>query len=91
MIEGTRQYKGKQTAAAPSTEPDKAPQPPAPSDPAPQPNAEKLERREWFSSLIPALGDGLVKILRASNNLQQDLQETLKKKSDSLSGPEEKK
>lgn len=32
-----------------------------------------LDRRAWFSSLVPALGDGLVKILRASNNLKDDL------------------
>lgn len=34
---------------------------------------EALDRRAWFSSLVPALGDGLVKILRASNNLKDDL------------------
>lgn len=32
-----------------------------------------LDRRAWFSSLVPALGDGLVKLLRASNNLRDDL------------------
>lgn len=32
-----------------------------------------LDRRAWFSSVVPALGDGLVKLLRASNNLKDDL------------------
>jgi hypothetical protein len=34
---------------------------------------DALDRRAWFSSLVPAMGDGLVKLLRASNNLKDDL------------------
>ena len=38
------------------------------------PEAEaSLGRREWFRSLVPVLGDGLVKLLRTSNNLKRDL------------------
>jgi hypothetical protein len=38
----------------------------------------QLDRRAWFASLVPALGDGLVKILRASNNLRDDLHHAAK-------------
>ena len=40
----------------------------------------QLNRRAWFQSLVPALGDGLVKILRESNNLQTEIHEALKEK-----------
>jgi hypothetical protein len=96
MIEGTRQYKGgdksgNKTAAEPaaivsSEETSKAPQA---SDPTSS-DAVNLERREWFNSLLPAFGDGLVKILRASNNLQQELHSTLKAKTESFSEPDKK-
>lgn len=46
-----------------------------------------LGRRAWFGALVPALGDGLVKILRSSNNLQRDLHEALKGKADDLLSP----
>lgn len=36
------------------------------------------DRRRWFRSLVPALGEGLVEILRAGNHLRHDL-ELLKK------------
>jgi hypothetical protein len=41
-------------------------------------DAVNLERREWFQSIVPAFGDGLVKLLRASNNLQRDLSDAAK-------------
>lgn len=57
----------------------------APADLAEQTgDAVNLERRAWFASLVPALGDGLVKILRASNNLQRDLNEVLREGSQAL-------
>ena len=42
----------------------------APADP---------ERRAWFRSLGPMLGNGLVELLRASNNLKRDLREITEK------------
>lgn len=56
---------------------------PPPEEHAPKPapiadlerDAANLNRRAWFGSLVPALGDGLVKLLRASNNLKDDLRE----------------
>lgn len=89
MIEGTRQFKGgdkkseSQEEASASSETAKAPQTSAPAES----DAVNLERREWFNSLLPALGDGLVKILRASNNLQHDLHTALKEKTDSFALP----
>ncbi len=41
-------------------------------DDAPNPS-----RREWFSGLVPALGTGLVKILRESNHLQREFNAAL--------------
>lgn len=89
MIEGTRQFKGgdkknnTQEADSSSSESAKAPQTSAPTGS----DAVNLERREWFNSLLPALGDGLVKILRVSNNLQQELHTALKEKTDSFALP----
>ena len=89
MIEGTRQFKGgdkkngTQEEASSSSESTKAPQNVAPE----KSDAVNLERREWFNSLLPALGDGLVKILRVSNNLQQELHTALKEKTDSFALP----
>jgi hypothetical protein len=53
---------------------------PAAAAPLPQSfddmRAEKsLDRRDWFRSLVPALGNGLVEILRTSNNLRRDIEE----------------
>jgi hypothetical protein len=90
MIEGTRQFKGgdkksdtQEAVATTPPESAKAPQISAP----PASDAVNLERREWFNSLLPALGDGLVKILRVSNNLQQELHTALKEKTDSFALP----
>lgn len=89
MIEGTRQFKGgdkksnTQEVAPLSSESTKAPQTSAPASS----DAVNLERREWFNSLLPALGDGLVKILRVSNNLQHELHTALKEKTDSFALP----
>jgi hypothetical protein len=91
MIEGTRQFKGgdkksdTQEVASSSSDSTKAPQTIAPE----KSDAVNLERREWFNSLLPALGDGLVKILRVSNNLQQELHTALKEKTDSFALPPE--
>lgn len=93
MIEGTRQFKGgdkksdTQEAPAPSPESTKTPQTSASSSS----DAVNLERREWFNSLLPALGDGLVKILRVSNNLQHELHTALKEKTDSFALPPDEK
>lgn len=38
----------------------------------------QISRRAWFQALVPAFGEGLVKILRESNNLQSELHEALK-------------
>ncbi len=55
----------------------------------PSGNATNLERREWFASLLPAFGDGLVKVLRESNNLKADLHETFKQKAEEISKSKE--
>lgn len=57
----------------------------APADLAEQTgDAVNLERRAWFASLVPTFGDGLVKLLRASNNLQRDLNEVFRESSQAL-------
>jgi hypothetical protein len=81
MIEGTRERKKKT---------DSSPEMPAAIESAEispretSTNATNLDRRKWFASLVPALGDGLVKLLRESNNLQRDIHESLLQKTDSL-------
>lgn len=40
-------------------------------------NLSTLNRREWFQALRPALGNGLVKLIRTSNNLQREIHESL--------------
>lgn len=83
MIEGTRTYRRKNSETDPSEE--------IASSPAEQITATtedtisdavnkdaRLDRRAWFSALVPALGDGLVQILRASNNLKRDLSDAEK-------------
>ncbi len=89
MIEGTKPYRGRASTAKNSVEATsestpfvEAPRPNAtiagdtvtPQRPAP-PTERNVGRREWFRSLVPAFGSGLVEILRTSNNLQTDLQE----------------
>jgi hypothetical protein len=83
MIEGTKQYRGRSStpketppavalATTPSVEAvlENAPAlPPATPEDVPASPA----RREWFRSLVPAFGNGLVELLRASNNLKRDL------------------
>lgn len=92
MIEGTRTYKGKNQP--PSTEASTAEAPTKPSDakvaaePAmptaqPTPNngdAVNPERRKLFSQLLPMAGQGLVKILRESNLLKDELGNVIKKR-----------
>jgi hypothetical protein len=86
MIEGTKPYrrrgeeKNSPVTAAPeanATARNAAPEAPAADAankaPAPEGEARDLGRRAWFRSLVPALGNGLVEILRAGNNLQRDL------------------
>lgn len=56
-----------------------------------QADAVNLERRKFFSSLVPAFGDGLVKLLRTSNNLQRDFHEAMKDGSDAIAESERKR
>jgi hypothetical protein len=89
MLEKTRTYKGRsegRNASAPPVEktasgepagnsPAAAPvaatvNPPASEEPK---SKENLDRRAMFAAILPSLGNGLVKILRAGNNLQRDL------------------
>ncbi len=58
-----------------------APTFPSSTSPSPLSNAVNLDRRKWLSSLVPAFGEGLVKILRESNHLKSELHEALKEKS----------
>ncbi|MGZ3695153.1 MAG: hypothetical protein ACXWQO_13485 [Bdellovibrionota bacterium] len=74
MMDGTKPYRRKNSPSPESST--------IKSDPAESisprettPDAVNLDRRKWFGSIIPAFGDGLVKLLRASNNLKDDLAE----------------
>ena len=100
MLEGTRQFKGKKaTAVHPALENATTPINTAQADagadsreqhlkrPRGESNAANLDRRQWFGSLAPAFGSGLVKLLRGSNNLQRDLHEALKEKTSDLLSP----
>ncbi len=95
MIDGTRPYKGKnllQKTDASSVE--EVAHAPGAHDSAvtsgetqaPVPDAVDqvpvMNRRAWFTSLVPALGDGLVQILRASNHLRDDLDSIRKSRED---------
>jgi hypothetical protein len=55
------------------------------------PDAVNLERREWFASLVPAFGEGLVKLLRTSNNLKRDLHEAMKEGSEAIAESERRR
>jgi hypothetical protein len=46
--------------------------------------APKMSRRSWFSALVPALGEGLVQLLRESNHFEQNVRETLLNKTREL-------
>ena len=77
MIEGTKPYRArsseqKKMESSTTDVVEGVPEsiPPVPAFPG---------RREWFRSLVPAFGTGLVEILRASNNLQRDLGELSRK------------
>ncbi|MGE3260532.1 MAG: hypothetical protein AB7K68_02025 [Bacteriovoracia bacterium] len=73
-MEGTKPYRRKNSP--PATQEVKIPEAPKAAPVADlQPDAVNLERRAWFGSLVPAFGNGLVKLLRASNNLKDDLRE----------------
>ena len=86
MIEGTRPFRGKNTNAdtAELVKKTDASIDAREADPAMKNNSsdvnsptekspDAMDRRAWFSSLVPALGDGLVKILRESNHLRDSL------------------
>ena len=78
MIEGTKPYRRREQT--PSVIPEKKTQEivtPPESKPTAQEksNPENLDRRAWFRSLVPNMGNGLVQILRTSNNFQQDLRD----------------
>jgi hypothetical protein len=60
----------------------------SPEEPA---NAVNLERRDFFASLVPAFGDGLVKLLRTSNNLKRDFHEAMKEGSEAIAEAERKR
>jgi hypothetical protein len=93
MIDGTRPYKGKSistTASSTENSPSISAVDASKSEEISSGNATNLERREWFASLLPALGGGLVKILRESNNLKVDLHEALKQKAEEISKSETK-
>jgi hypothetical protein len=77
-MEGTRQYRKKNsTVSEPTTRAEESPK--AASSADLQRDAMNLDRRAWFRGIGPALGSGLVKILRTSNILREDLQQSLKK------------
>jgi len=61
------------------------------SSPPDEPDAVNLERRAWFASLVPAFGDGLVKLLRTSNNLKRDFHEVMKEGSDAIAEAERRR
>ncbi|MCO5141741.1 MAG: hypothetical protein M9962_01470 [Oligoflexia bacterium] len=81
MIENTKTYKGKtESASKQSASASEMPQQKTTEGIEADSNAThlpKMSRREWFSALRPALGDGLVKLIRTSNNLQREINEEL--------------
>jgi hypothetical protein len=94
-MEGTKQFRRRGTATTEENAAPKAPDAPlSPAEPSEKiarveneiasPDAANLDRRAWFRALLPAAGDGLVKLLRASNNLQRDVHEVLQSASGSL-------
>lgn len=85
MIEGTKQYRARSatpkipetpTTVSVEAAPANAPEPVLSTENAPA----SPSRREWFRSLVPTFGNGLVEILRASNNLKRDLHEASREK-----------
>jgi|GEM_PF-5198962 len=86
MIEGTRPFRGKKLSEKPPSEAqndtssidDTGVSPPQEPKAASNDTTGEMNRRAWFSSLVPAFGDGLVKILRASNHLQSELKQSAK-------------
>ena len=81
MIEGTKLFR-KKNSPAEEAPPEKVSE--EISVDKPLSNAANIDRRQWFGSLVPALGEGLVKILRESNNLQSQLHEALHKKTEKI-------
>jgi len=84
MIEGTKPYRGraneKKFPETSTTDVVEAPRENALSpQPEPAPASDSLGRRDWFRSLVPAFGNGLVEILRASNNLKRDIADASRK------------
>lgn len=91
MIEGTKPYKKLHSRdSSTNAEPLAKEISPAPATAAAKEdtNARHVEtvrdaanpaRRELFAQIIPGLGAGLVKLLRASNNLKADLENHLQK------------
>lgn len=89
MIEGTKPYRGRGGVAKISETPTTNVETPRHEPDAPDAvnlpgnEARAVDRRTWFRSLVPALGSGLVEILRASNNLERDLADLKKSAPDS--------
>ncbi|MGZ3652986.1 MAG: hypothetical protein ACXVB9_11800 [Bdellovibrionota bacterium] len=81
MIEGTKPYRGRVSEIKfPETSTTDVVEAPRDSALSPQPKvAASLGRRDWFRSLVPAMGNGLVEILRASNNLKRDIADASRK------------
>lgn len=81
MIEGTKLFR-KKNSPPEEAPPEKVSEENSVDKPAS--NAVNIDRRQWFGSLVPAFGEGLVKILRESNNLQSQLHEALHKKTETI-------
>ncbi len=81
MLDGTRPYRGKNFVTPVVRSAAEAPVPPPETPRADTENVENPDRRAWLSSIVPALGSGLVEILRTSNNLKRELSEIMKKES----------
>lgn len=82
MIDGTRPYRGKNfLSSTPGTLPcsnqkknEDGPTEETLTDAMSiEKREQNMDRRAWFRSLVPAMGNGLVELLRASNNLQDEL------------------
>lgn len=76
MLDGTRPYRRKNSTPPPQETPAEIA---APVPETPRAELANPDRRAWMNSLLPALGAGLVEILRTSNNLKRDLHEAIKK------------
>lgn len=72
MIEGTKTFKGKNSAPTDLSTTNPTPTAKIEAELSSS-DAMNPDRRTWFTQIIPAMGSGLVQILRGSNHLKEQL------------------